>query len=465
MPNKLNQPAHLTRQQRTHKFHSIGLISHALIAVLVSSSSVACAQTNPPTTHTSQGQTMSFKTQPLCIGFAQMDIPADALQFNPKNYNAFYNYHYFKNQEKVTPQQFDKQTNELAGIFKNRVFTPQEIKYNYDGYQDKFKFPQNNNDYADLGMKNALYQYTSYSPNKRLIIGTDHTSYGHPGTASYFSLYSQLFLYSPAAQRSVSTLQLEFISRLAPQRKEQMRPFVEQLEVFDGKPQTNQSCVGPVMVRNPDRYPEIEYGLGSALIQGMLTVKYNKPFEMSNQEVRRRFSALERQGGNGIKLVHEQSRTLGGMDGYELCYFLPKESDPDKEYFDTNQDRYQCHWWYPGVKDNFKLGSLSIELDIYKVLPENKSERSEADIMAIWNQLLDSVKIRDGVLNAYDIKTSSTQLKVGDPCPQTGFWKCEQLGGEQGLFLRKGDPMPGQSFNEKEQATMQWRLVKPMDNS
>lgn len=410
---------------------------------------------------------MSFKTQPLCIGFVQMDIPADALQFNPKNYNAFYNYHYFKNQENVTPQLFDKQTNELAAIFKNRVFTPEEIKDNHDESQAKYKYPDLKavQDDIDLGMKNALYQYTSYSPNKRLIIGTDHTSYGHPGSDTYFRLFSQLFLYSPVAQRSVSTLQLQFKSRLAPQRKEQLRPLVEQLEVFDGKPQANQSCVGPVMVRNPDRYPEIEYGLGSALIQGMLTVKYNKPFEMSNQEVRRRFSALERQGGNGIKLVHEQSRTLGGMDGYELCYFLPKENDPNKVYFDTNQDRYQCHWWYAGVKNNFKLGSLVISLDIYKVLPEDKSERSEAEIMAIWNQLLDSVKLRDGAITNYDMKGSTAHLKVGDPCPQTGFWQCKRLGGEQGLFLRKGDPMPGQSYSQAEREKMNWRLVKPVDNT
>jgi hypothetical protein len=431
-----------------------------LIATLVSSS-VACAQTNP-TTHTPQGQTMSFKTQPLCIGFAQMDIPADAPQFNPKNYNAFYNYHYFKNQENVTPQQFDKQTNELAGIFKNRVFTQRDIEVNQEAYQNKFKYPQNNNDYADLGMKNALYQYTGYSPNKRLIIGTDHTSYGHPSIFSYSSLHSQLFLYSPAAQRSVSTLQIAFKSRLAPQRKEQMRPFVEQLEVFDGKPQTNQSCVGPVMVLNPDRYPAIEYGLGSALIQGMLTVKYNAPYEMSNRQVRSRFSSFERKAGSGVKLVHEKPRTLGGMDGYELCYFLPKENDPENEYFDTNQDRYQCRWWYAGVKDNFKLGSLSIELDIYKVLPEDKSERSEAEIMAIWNQLLDSVKLRDGAITAYDTRGSTAHLKVGDPCPQMGFWLCDQLGGDQGIFLRKGDPMPGQSFSKAEQEKMNWRLVKPV---
>lgn len=164
---------------------------------------------------------MSFKTQPLCIGFVQMDIPADALQFNPKNYNAFYNYHYFKNQENVTPQLFDKQTNELAAIFKNRVFTPEEIKDNHDESQAKYKYPDLKavQDDIDLGMKNALYQYTSYSPNKRLIIGTDHTSYGHPGSDTYFRLFSQLFLYSPVAQRSVSTLQLQFKSRLAPQRK------------------------------------------------------------------------------------------------------------------------------------------------------------------------------------------------------------------------------------------------------
>jgi hypothetical protein len=82
--------------------------------------------------------------------------------------------------------------------------------------------------------------------------------------------------------------------------------------------------------------------------------------------------------------------------------------------------------------------------------------------MAIWNQLLDSVKLRDGAITAYDTRGSTAHLKVGDPCPQMGFWLCDQLGGDQGIFLRKGDPMPGQSFSKAEQEKMNWRLVKPV---
>ena len=433
------------------------IVTPVLLTVLLSTS--VYAQT--PTTSPTQGTQMSYKTQPLCIGFVQMDIPSDMQPFNPENYTAYYNYHYFKNQENISPAQFDKQTNELAAVFKNRVFTSEERNYNHKEAQSKFEYPNNSvfKNWIDLGMQNALYQYTGYSPNKRVIIGTEHISQGNPSSATYFTLNSQLFLYSPAAKRAVNTLQLEFESYLAPQRKEQIRPFVESLEVFDGHPKPDQTCVGPVTVSKPDRYPSITYGMSSADIQGRLTVKYGEPYDVSDQAIRRKFAGLESKGGARFKLVSERSRILDGMAGQELCYFAPKDPDPD--YTNPgNRDRYGCYWWYRGVENDFKKGSLLLSLDIYKVVTDG-TERSEADVMAIWNQLLDSVKYRDGVLIAHQQKIQSGQVKVGDPCPQTGFWACEQLSGDQGIFLRKGDLMPGQSFKQEEQANMQWRLVKP----
>ena len=56
-------------------------------------------------------------------------------------------------------------------------------------------------------------------------------------------------------------------------------------------------------------------------------------------------------------------------------------------------------------------------------------------------------------------------LKVGQICPQTGFWTTDLYGGAQGIFLRKGDKMPGHSFSKAEQEAMVWRLVKLVDVS
>jgi hypothetical protein len=55
--------------------------------------------------------------------------------------------------------------------------------------------------------------------------------------------------------------------------------------------------------------------------------------------------------------------------------------------------------------------------------------------------------------------------RVGQICPQTGFWTTDVYGGAQGIFLRKGDKMPGHSFSKAEQEAMVWRLVKLVDVS
>jgi hypothetical protein len=54
-------------------------------------------------------------------------------------------------------------------------------------------------------------------------------------------------------------------------------------------------------------------------------------------------------------------------------------------------------------------------------------------------------------------------VKVGDKCPATGFWTCDQFKpDDQGIFLRRGDTMPGQSFNSQEREVVEWRLNKPV---
>jgi hypothetical protein len=56
-------------------------------------------------------------------------------------------------------------------------------------------------------------------------------------------------------------------------------------------------------------------------------------------------------------------------------------------------------------------------------------------------------------------------VRVNDVCPTTGFWTSDVLGGTQGIFMRKGDPMPGQSFSKAERENIVWRLVKNLEQS
>ena len=49
-----------------------------------------------------------------------------------------------------------------------------------------------------------------------------------------------------------------------------------------------------------------------------------------------------------------------------------------------------------------------------------------------------------------------------DSCPQTGYWRCQYMGGETGLFMRQGDRMPGESFvnDWTPRESIVWYLVK-----
>ena len=412
-----------------------------------------------PTSNPTITMNKPFTSKPLCVGYLQIDIPAD---MNPDRGTIETSYmgHRFKGKDMATAAEFDNSVKGLARVFQNRKFTAEEVARNKDGYQDKFRYPKNNNDYADLPMTNALYSYTEYSPNKRMIIGTQKVG-DHPDSSTYAYLYSQLFLYSPEAKRYVETNQIPMTAGLTPQRKSNIQPFIDSLEVFNGKPQVNQLCVGPVMVRNASEYPTIFYDMVSPSVEASVTIDYLQPSKNGGGDDEKQFQKELRQTlhSHGGREVFSKPRTQDGMTGKEGCWFIPKESVEDNIRPD-NVDYYVCGWSYGGEGSNLKRATTNVVMYIRAQLTDG-TRRSEPEIFSIWNQLLDSVKFRNGVLAAYERNANSATIKVGDPCPQTGYWACEQLSGEQGIFLRKGDLMPGQSFKQEEQANMQWRLVKP----
>jgi hypothetical protein len=91
-----------------------------------------------------------------------------------------------------------------------------------------------------------------------------------------------------------------------------------------------------------------------------------------------------------------------------------------------------------------RLRSVSFQRDTWSKLPESQSS-----------------------LNAPAVATSTMPsiVRVNDVCPTTGFWTSDVLGGTQGIFMRKGDPMPGQSFSKAERENIVWRLVKNLEQS
>ena len=58
----------------------------------------------------------------------------------------------------------------------------------------------------------------------------------------------------------------------------------------------------------------------------------------------------------------------------------------------------------------------------------------------------------------------NTKVKIGDYCPETGYWSCAYLSSADGLFMRAGDRMPGQSAVARGDipADTLWTLIKPV---
>ena len=82
---------------------------------------------------------------------------------------------------------------------------------------------------------------------------------------------------------------------------------------------------------------------------------------------------------------------------------------------------------------------------------------TDDEAIALWDKLLKGFGFRVPIQAAFQ-----SSVGVGAPCPQTGMWYCEGVSPEQGIYMRKGDPMPGQSYNKEARANMQWHLIKPM---
>jgi hypothetical protein len=137
-------------------------------------------------------------------------------------------------------------------------------------------------------------------------------------------------------------------------------------------------------------------------------------------------------------------------------------ADNDKPVNDTDMATLEIHMSEDmgEVLAYLVKGNQRIELPLYKAeLEDLKPYSYYQDEESPPAEVIE--RIKNGVLS-YSLRMTCC---VGDPCPQTGMWYCEGVSPEQGIYMRKGDPMPGQSYNKEARTKMQWHLIKPMDNS
>jgi hypothetical protein len=60
----------------------------------------------------------------------------------------------------------------------------------------------------------------------------------------------------------------------------------------------------------------------------------------------------------------------------------------------------------------------------------------------------------------------SKTVRFGDICPMSGMWYCKEMTDEKGIYLLKGNLMPGQPFTEaeREREPLEWHLIKPVSD-
>ena len=103
------------------------------------------------------------------------------------------------------------------------------------------------------------------------------------------------------------------------------------------------------------------------------------------------------------------------------------------------------------VKGNQRIELKNISYDLDDSVPfQYRNESPQSAVTGGWGQV---------PYNA----AQPLQVKIGEVCPQTGYWSCEYLSSKDGLFMRAGDRMPGQSAVARGDVSADtlWTLVKP----
>ena len=105
-------------------------------------------------------------------------------------------------------------------------------------------------------------------------------------------------------------------------------------------------------------------------------------------------------------------------------------------------------------------GSQKEEIQLYR--DDNGSKLKTLQPHAYWEEKpTPSLEIIDRYLKGPQ-SSLRTKVRIGEVCPETGYWSCDYLSSADGLFMRAGDRMPGQSAVARGDipADTLWTLIK-----
>ena len=187
-------------------------------------------------------------------------------------------------------------------------------------------------------------------------------------------------------------------------------------------------------------------------------------FSISSQN----YGSLEgKNGANLMELLKDAQQEQGSNYGFNI---LRKGRSPLQTWYKgqellSKQKKTGHHdfIWMSVGEDGSVANPNEIEVRMYSKVDADtvglakESSVTDDEAIALWDKLLKGFRFRVPIQAAFQ-----SSVGVGAPCPQTGMWYCEGVSPEQGIYMRKGDPMPGQSYNKEARANMQWHLIKPM---
>ena len=154
------------------------------------------------------------------------------------------------------------------------------------------------------------------------------------------------------------------------------------------------------------------------------------------------FSASDRARMENLRA---DPRTIGGITGDELVTRFTEKNDAVV---------YSFAWEVNGTEDNVLTPHFVFEMDTGKSNngPVPSSLSREAAI-ALWDKISSSIRLRpsDPARRNADMPPPTplgTYAWAGDPCPESGWWQCNDGGngigvlGGQRQYLTKGERMP-----------------------
>jgi len=172
---------------------------------------------------------------------------------------------------------------------------------------------------------------------------------------------------------------------------------------------------------------------------------------------------LERMGGflmgiaklaAGITTLRKGVRNIGPIQAEEFATAGSQDG----------QRLYSFTWESQGKDDSITEPNLAAQLGVLERNPDGQGNPpppafpTDADALALWDAMIESIRLRPGAAGTSSQAGESTGGMVassGTPCPWPGVWKCDSATQEGEQTFKHGQILP-----HMDGQVVSWRLIK-----